>query len=250
MLLRTCILFALFLAVPPALPAQEFKSDQLRYGRVREAYREKGSLVRSLISANALDSNTLTILIRAFKQEHLLEVWGSDSLNEEYVLLKEYRICRVCGEPGPKRRQGDKQVPEGIYHINRFNPWSSFHLSLGINYPNASDRRLADRRHPGGEIYIHGACVTIGCLPMTDERIKEIYILAVEARNNGQEEIPVHIFPCRMEGEIYENLTENHRHEEALLGFWNNLQEAYLYFKMNKYPPEFTVESDGSYCIH
>ncbi len=178
-----------------------------------------------------------------------MEVWGCDSLHERFVLLKEYRICRISGEAGPKRKQGDRQIPEGCYHIDRFNPWSHFYLSLGINYPNESDIILANKNRPGGEIFIHGSCVTIGCLPMTDDHIKEIYIYAVEARNNGQQYIPVHIFPCRMDGEYYTALKESITENEDLLDFWNNLEEAYLFFEMNKTLPEISVNTSGDYCF-
>jgi murein L,D-transpeptidase YafK len=250
MLTRIGLLAILLVVLIPSGYAQDFKSEQMDYGRVKKAYKDKGALVRNIISANGIDSADMNIFIRVFKEEHLMEIWGSDSLHDAYVLLNEYHICRVSGEAGPKRRQGDLQVPEGCYHIDRFNPWSNFHLSFRINYPNSSDRILSDRRHPGGEIYIHGACVTIGCIPMTDEKIDEIYIFVVEATNNGQEEIPVHIFPCRMLGKCYDSLKDEHADDEALIEFWSNIEEAYLYFEQNNKLPEFTVDSDGRYCFH
>ncbi len=90
---------------------------------------------------------------------------------------------------------GDYQVPEGFYYINEFNPRSLYHLSLGLNYPNASDRMLCDMSQPGGDIYIHGSCVTTGCIPITDGQIEELYVLAAHAKDMGQDFIPVHIFP-------------------------------------------------------
>jgi murein L,D-transpeptidase YafK len=248
MIIRMSICFMAFLLMFPA-NGQGFRQEQMKHGRVNKAYEEKSSLVQALLQVNELDSGSLHIFIRAFKKEHELEVWGRDSLREEYVLLKEYHICRVSGKAGPKRKQGDKQIPEGCYHIDRFNPWSNFHLSLGINYPNASDRILSDKRHPGGQIFIHGSCVTIGCIPMTDDRMKELYILAVEARNNGQEHIPVHVFPCRMEGEAYAKMIEDHADDEQLISFWNNIEEAYLYFEQNGFLPEYTVDEKGRYCF-
>lgn len=250
MQLRMSMVLVLLLLMMGSVMSQEFKEEQLKYGRVRKAYDEKGSMIQTLFKINELDSASLQLFIRAFKQEHTFEVWAIDSLHEKYVLLKEYHICRVSGIEGPKRRQGDRQIPEGCYHIDRFNPWSSFHLSLGINYPNTSDRVLSDKKHPGGEIFIHGSCVTIGCVPLTDDRIKEVYILAVEARNGGQKHIPVHIFPCRMEGDVYSGLLEQHAEKEKLISFWNNIEEAYLYFEENKILPIFTVDSEGRYCFH
>ena len=101
---------------------------------------------------------------------------------------------------GPKRREGDLQIPEGFYYIDRFNPKSNFYLSLGINYPNQSDRVLGKRGNLGGDIHSYTAAgVTIGCVPITDEYIKEVYWLAVQAKSNGHAKIPVHIFPTELD---------------------------------------------------
>ncbi len=55
-------------------------------------------------------------------------------------LFKTYKVCALAGTLGPKRMEGDYQVPEGFYYINEFNPQSNYYLSLGINYPNESDK--------------------------------------------------------------------------------------------------------------
>ena len=88
---------------------------------------------------------------------------------------------RRFGQPWPQATQGDSQVPEGFYHMDRFNPLSNFHLSLGVSYPNQSDRILGASGRLGGDIFIHGDCVTIGCVPITDEGIRE----AVRDRHRG-----------------------------------------------------------------
>ena len=148
---------------------------------------------------------------------------------------------------GPKRKEGDKQIPEGVYQINHFNPKSNFHLSLGINYPNASDKVLADRQRPGSAIYIHGDCVTIGCIPISDDKIKELYILAIEARNNGQIAIPVHIFPTKLDATNFTRLKTDYSHAPALVDFWSNLQTVYLDFEKTKKVNAVRVNARGQY---
>jgi murein L,D-transpeptidase YafK len=101
------------------------------------------------------------------------------------------------GAMGPKRMEGDYQVPEGFYYINEFNPNSLYHLSLGLNYPNASDRILSDSSRPGNNIYIHGNCVSTGCIPISDVPIEELYYIASNVKAQGQDFIPVHVFPVR-----------------------------------------------------
>jgi murein L,D-transpeptidase YafK len=109
-------------------------------------------------------------------------VGKKNTSDQEFLHIKTYTVCATSGLIGPKRMQGDLQIPEGFYYIDRFNPYSNFYLSLGINYPNTSDRILGDKNNLGGDIFIHGDCVTIGCLPITDSEIKELYIFCVEAK--------------------------------------------------------------------
>ncbi len=112
----------------------------------------------------------MDILLRAYKQESELELWAKNKKDKQYTLLKTYKICASSGTLGPKRKQGDIQVPEGFYVIDRFNPVSNFYLSLGVSYPNASDKILGVKGALGGDIFIHGNCVTIGCLPISDDK--------------------------------------------------------------------------------
>jgi len=175
-----------------------FKDDQKRYKRVRTAYKEKGDIVNQILQKNGIKQNLLHIYIRIFKADKIVELWGKNKTDSKLKLLQTIAICKSSGSIGPKRQQGDMQVPEGFYHINHFNPFSNFYLSLGINYPNSSDLILGSKTNLGGDVYIHGNCVTIGCVPITDSKIKELYIYCVEAKNNGQSKIPVTIYPTKM----------------------------------------------------
>lgn len=225
----------------------DFRSEQLRHSRVKEAYDDKEEYVRTILEEKGITSFAFDMFIRAFKHEEEFEVWVKKKTASQYQLLKTYEICSSSGVPGPKRREGDFQVPEGVYHINHFNPYSNFYLSLGINYPNSSDRILGNKEKLGGSIYIHGSCVTIGCIPLTDDKIKEVYILAVEAKNSGQSKIPVHIFPYRMFDEKHKAFAIRYAEDSMLLNFWNNLQPIYNYFETNKKNPSIRVNKEGIY---
>ena len=126
------------------------------------------------------------LYIRSFKYDRQLEVWVKGDSKESFRLFKTYKVCMQSGTMGPKRMEGDYQVPEGFYQINEFNPNSNYHLSLGINYPNASDRILSDAERPGNSIYIHGNCVSTGCIAISDVPIEELYIIASNVRAQGQ----------------------------------------------------------------
>lgn len=230
-----------------ALQQPSFKETQLKHARVKTAYEEKESAVKKYFTDKKLSYRKFQLFIRAFKKKQTLEVWIKEMEKEEFELLHTYNFCSSSGTVGPKRKEGDLQIPEGVYHINHFNPQSNFYLSLGLNYPNASDKILSHATKPGGSIYIHGNCVTIGCIPITDDKIKELYVLAVEARNNGQAKIPVHIFPDRLTTENVEVLIQAYTTNEKVKSFWKNLKLIYWDFESTKKLQPVKVNNKGVY---
>jgi murein L,D-transpeptidase YafK len=179
----------------------------------------------------------------------VLELWARRDSREPFRRVAEYPFCATSGELGPKRREGDGQIPEGFYLVDRFNPASRFHLSLGLNYPNASDRRRGLPGQLGGDIFIHGGCATIGCIPLTDAGIEDIYLAAVEAVGSGQAAVPAHIFPARLDEAGYARLHEHFTGRPDLLGFWREIRPAFLFFEAHRRLPRIGVDSEGRYRI-
>jgi len=141
-------------------------------------------------------------------------------------------------------------VPEGFYELDWFNPQSNFFLSLHINYPNASDRILGSRKNPGGDIFfLHGSCASIGCIPITDDGIKEVYWLAVQVRNLGQRHLPIQIFPARLTDAGLKALATTHPGQSALIAFWGNLKEGYDLLEKNHRLPRVKTRADGAYAF-
>lgn len=226
-----------------------FKEEQLKHTRVQEAYADKESVVKQYFAEKGITREGFHLFIRAFKEEQQVEVWVKTRHKSTFTLLTTYDFCTTSGTLGPKRKEGDLQIPEGIYHVNHFNPRSNFYLSLGVSYPNASDRILSDKRAPGGAIYIHGNCVTLGCIPITDARIKELYILAVEAKNNGQGKIPIHIFPARLNVTGMAELKRRYADDATLIRFWENLQPLYADFETSRTLNPVRVNAKGEYYL-
>ena len=162
-----------------------FVDFQKSYPRVASAMKDKEDSLKKQFAQAGFKWPAKQIYIRSFKYDSQLEVWIRNSNDEAFKLFKTYKVCAMAGAIGPKRMEGDYQVPEGFYYINEFNPNSNYHLSLGINYPNPSDKMLSDSLKPGGDIYIHGNCVTVGCIPLQDSQIEELYVLAANAKNQG-----------------------------------------------------------------
>jgi murein L,D-transpeptidase YafK len=191
------------------------------------------------------------VYLRSFKYDRQLEVWVKDDPKKPFQLFKTYKVCMQSGAMGPKRMEGDYQVPEGFYHINEFNPNSNYHLSLGLNYPNSSDRILSDSLRPGSAIYIHGNCVSTGCIAISDIPIEEVYILSTQARNQGQEFIPVHVFPVRYSNKMsMDYLMEATRSNPSLQQFSSNIKAVFDYFELKKELPIIMVNRKGEYVIN
>lgn len=118
------------------------------------------------------------------KEEKILQVYAKSGTNG-FRFIRAYPIQAASGVAGPKLREGDKQVPEGIYAIELLNPNSSYHLSMRVGYPNAFDRAQAakeERTNLGGDIMIHGKAKSIGCLAMGDEAAEELFVLAADTK--------------------------------------------------------------------
>lgn len=175
------------------------------------------------------------IFIRIFKAEKVLEIWVKSGL--EFKLFKTYWVCYFSGGLGTKKKEGDGKSPEGFYFVkpSQLNPWSTFHLSFNIGYPNRYDRAHG---YTGGLIMVHGNCVSIGCYAMTDNRIKEIYTIIHKALENGQPYFRIHIFPFKMT----DNNMRKYRNQKWS-DFWKNLKEGYDYFKKHKTPPDVSVRN-------
>ncbi|KTD35646.1 secretion system protein A [Legionella moravica] len=120
------------------------------------------------------------IALLAFKSERKVELWAKNP-NQDWTHIHDYPLTGFSGRLGPKLRENDKQIPEGVYKLVNFNPFSSMHLSMMINYPNSFDREKGyqdGRRELGNNIFIHGRNLSVGCLAIGDLAIDQLFILA------------------------------------------------------------------------
>lgn len=134
------------------------------------------------------------VRLLGLKAEKRLEVHGA-SPDGAWKPLATYAVTAASGGPGPKLREGDNQVPEGLYGIVLLNPNSRFHVSLRVDYPSAADRdqaRIDGRENLGGDIMIHGGAASIGCIAIGDPAIEEVFTLAARV---GIERVDTLILP-------------------------------------------------------
>ncbi|RYZ92615.1 MAG: hypothetical protein EOP47_30145 [Sphingobacteriaceae bacterium] len=226
-----------------------FLDRQKSNSRVRAAYIEKENLLAKRLKPFNITLDAINILITAYKSEQQLTIYIKKPFELTYTKFASYDICSSSGILGPKRKAGDSQVPEGFYYIDRFNPSSNYFLSLGLNYPNKADKYRSGAANPGSDIFIHGKCVTVGCLPMTDEKIKEIYILAIQAHQSGQTQIPVYIFPFRFNSIIGQRTMENYSYDKYLQKFWGNLKSGHDKFSASQQELKVDVNGKGEYVF-
>jgi murein L,D-transpeptidase YafK len=217
--------------------ARSFLDRHLQHPRVQRAYDARAEAVAARFRERGV-ARPAEVFFRVFKREQLLEVWAREAEAATFRLVDTYPVCGTSGALGPKREQGDEQIPEGFYSIDLFNPQSRFHLSLRVDYPNAVDRARGARAPLGGDIFIHGGCATVGCVPVTDAWIEELYVIAMTARAAGQERIPVHMFPTRLDDDGFGWLTDMYGPDHPLLPFWSDLREGFLAFERTRIVPE------------
>jgi len=234
------------------------------------------------------------LLIRVFKYENELEVWGRPPEETKFKHIHTYAIAPLPRSDlelsdkaslGPKQQSGDLRVPEGFYRLLYHNPWSQFHLSLAMGYPNAADAirgwqaGIIDEETKnsvvqwwrqnlgeistvlragaptiwggpsgalGNQIFIHGGSATIGCIPIGDIGIEELFSLTDPRRVGGTQ---VHIFPCRLTNpELKPRIDVIAAEQPAIAEFWNTLIPPLDHFDRERTLPVVRVDPQtGAY---
>ena len=214
--------------------------------RTAEGPLSSGDRIRVAYHARAVEYPG-EVFLRWFKREAELELWARNPGRRFRHLIGTCQSWPPPGEPGPKRREGDRQSPEGFYEIDRFQ--SPERVSSSRSASELSQRRgprASDPEQPGSEIYIHGSNVSIGCAPIGDDAIEEVYLAAFDAHKYGQARIQVHVFPGRMSGPEWEKFASDEiARRPELAAFWAQLQPGFDYFEQRRTLPVIHVESDG-----
>ena len=248
LLIAYCLLQTNIIHAQP--PQKDFISYQKRFKRVGDAFTKREDTLKKQFAAKGLYWPAKYMYIRSFKYDSQMEVWMKNEKKDPFKLFKTYKVCALAGTLGPKRMEGDYQVPEGFYYINEFKPNSNYHLALGVNYPNASDRVLSDSLQPGSEIFVHGSCTTVGCIPINNDQMEELYTLATSVHNEGQDFIPIHVFPISFKNKktvsYLEKFLAAHPGYEALVA---RLKYAYYYFDLKKALPIVMIDRKGDYTF-
>jgi murein L,D-transpeptidase YafK len=209
--------------------------------RVASARQRKAAAVEQLFTKAGVPYPPAQLYLRIFKSEAELEVWAGPR-GGPLVAITTYPVCAGSGTLGPKRAQGDLQVPEGFYVVDRWNPTSQYHLSLHVDYPNALDRTLG-ATDPGGDIFIHGECVTIGCVPIENDGVEELYLITRDAAQAGAAPIVAHFFPARLDPSGLARLRAAHVDRPELAAFWDSLATAYTAFEQRRRVPRTSVDA-------
>ncbi len=181
-----------------------------RTNTVTERVRQYGPAVHARLSSYFLRAHVnyppKHLVFVGVKDEDEVQVYAADD-NSRMCHIRNYHVLAASGELGPKLREGDNQVPEGLYGIDALNPNSAYHLALHINYPDAFDRKMAKRyarNNLGGDIMMHGSNVSAGCLAMGDEAAEDLFVMAADTGIKNVEVIlsPIDFHSHRMPDKV------------------------------------------------
>ena len=223
------------------------RADIPRVERIRARVRPE---LDALYAEAGLEFPAKRLFLRAFKHERVLEMWGANRDEDPMALIESYPICAASGTLGPKRRWGDEQVPEGTYHIHRFNGWSGFHMSLRVDYPNDSDRARGKRGAYGGAIMVHGDCVSIGCIAIENAPIERVFVSVLASHRKGRRKVPIHIFPTRFDTRGLEHLAPLRTSDPDRDRLWTELQRVHDAFESRRRVPEVRIDTKtGAYAV-
>lgn len=240
--------FFLSVGVAPVKSQNVWRDKQLKNHRVKQAYRNYYWDLDSLLRSCHINPLCFDLYLQILKEQEMVNVYLKNKNVDTFSLFAIYDFCSTVGFLGPKQRQGDFQIPEGFYVLESFNPKSNYHLSLRVSYPNIADRIRNKSSNLGGDIMIHGGCATIGCIPIGDMMIEQLYLLATEAKNCGQDNVYIHIFPNEMSERNRLRIMKQYPAAQ-LHRFWYNMLPVYEYFKTHKKLPKIEVNSSGDYII-
>ncbi len=240
--------FAMLLILPLWASSQnlQFKLDQLKNENVKTAYVDKENDLKKLVIKKGFRSFSNHVALRYYKHEQVLEVWIKPPSSVSYTLFKRYKTCGDAGDSGPKKLLGDYTIPEGIYSLDMFVPDSPNFLALSINYPNTAD---INRKSQKDVVSITGGCDSKGNINLEEESMKEIYVMTVEAKASGQEEIPVHIFPAVLLDDNLAKLQSLYPEDEYNHDLWASLKVAFNYFNKTKRIPIVQATDNGLYVV-
>lgn len=228
---------------PPVRMWTDWQGEALPgYLRSKRAHEARLPVVEELYSKAGVAFPPAQMAFVAYKAENQLEVWASAEKGGPAKKIATYGICAASGRLGPKRYEGDRQVPEGFYVIQYGWAESNYHLEMKVSYPNMVDKVLGPKDRPlGGEIMIHGACASIGCMAMGDERAEELWVMM---KAMGDARVLVHIYPSRdMDALLADPQYEAHH------SFWRNLKEGKDLFERERRIPAVKADWHGVYMF-
>lgn len=171
------------------------------------------------------------IALLGFKKEQTLQLWARNE-NQGWRFIHQYPLTAFSGRLGPKLREHDGQIPEGIYRLISFNPYSAHHLSMMIDYPNQFDHLQAikdGRKNLGDNIFLHGKSSSVGCLAVGNQAIDQLFLLA---RRVGLHHVKVIIAPNDLR--LAKPATSSFAQPRWLPELYKNISQALRPFPVSK----------------
>lgn len=184
------------------------------------------------------------VFLRLFKKEQELELWMQAQGQADFTLFRVYRLQASSLTPGPKRREGDRLIPEGFYYqtaaqYREFEKSDGDREEIDLGYPNDRDR--FDPDVSGAAVLAVGASRDSVCL-LSPSDMTEIKTMIGAAFSSGQRVLRMHLFPFRMSDEM---MGREWNESSATADLWIDLKEGYDFFENAGFPPSVTADSSG-----
>lgn len=225
-----CVVLSILCGLSQAMAPKPDWNRAIDHAISRYGLRTEPELVRLFAKAQ-VSYPPKDVALLAFKHERLIELWAKGE-NQSWHHIRNYPLTAFSGRLGPKLKERDGQIPEGIYRLVNFNPFSTMHLSMMIDYPNYFDRLQASkdgRKHLGGDIFIHGKSMSVGCLAVGDRNIDQLFMLA---RRVGLSHIKLIIAPNDLRKS--KPVTSNFAQPRWLPELYKQIEAALRQFPENK----------------
>ncbi len=209
----------------------------------------------NLIKQKGLKYDRLDILLIAYKKDLLVQIWIKEkNFNSKFLPLTSFKITdSSVAIPGPKSKYGDRLAPEGYYTLKYYPSfrWSDFYLAFRVSYPNEAD--LIRRRYwgisnkSGGDINIHGSCISIGCIPIGNPDMEELFFLIRANQKNGSN-INVLLLPFDFKKiGLHDQKKDAYNDNRKLYDFWQSLEKIDKYFQNTGMIPRLSVDQTTGY---
>lgn len=229
---------------------QDWQQKQKATPIYQSIKKEREDYLKKLVNARGLKYPLQGMYIRVFKSLQEAELWGRDNASAPYTRILTFNIPNMTGGMGQKTVANDGYIPEGVYSIVGVDTAAPRGLALKLDWPNRSDKMRANNDSLAGNIYIQGSRAEAGNISIGELQIRDLYLLMIDSWKASEGNIPVHIFPFKMNAEEMKLARKTYDKQPNDILFWEMLQPIYQKFEDTRKLPIIAIDKKGRYMVN